>query len=133
MGAPTTNPLVHLELRTGDLRAAAAFYTRLLDWPPERIEACSRSYLSVDMGEIGGGMVECATRRSLWLPYVRVPSIGSATERAEELGARVLLEPREGPAGWRSVVSAPDGAEVAFWEAKRAPPSRRAGSRPDSG
>jgi predicted enzyme related to lactoylglutathione lyase len=30
----------------------------------------------------------------------------------------VLLEPREGPAGWRSVVSAPAGAEVALWQPK---------------
>jgi predicted enzyme related to lactoylglutathione lyase len=43
----------------------------------------------------------------------------AATERAERLGGAVLLEPREGPVGWRSVVAAPDAAEVAFWEAKR--------------
>jgi predicted enzyme related to lactoylglutathione lyase len=35
------------------------------------------------------------------------------------LGARVLLEPREGPAGWRSVIATPAGAELAFWQAKR--------------
>jgi predicted enzyme related to lactoylglutathione lyase len=118
MRSPAANPLVHLELHTGNLPRATAFYTRLFEWPPARIEACSRSYLSVDMGDVGGGMVECATQRSLWLPYVQVPAIGQATRRAEELGARVLLGPREGPGGWRSVVSAPDGAEVAFWQAK---------------
>jgi hypothetical protein len=30
----------------------------------------------------------------------------------------VLLEPREGPAGWRSVVSTPAGGEIAFWQPK---------------
>ena len=30
-----------------------------------------------------------------------------STERARELGAVVLLEPREGPSGWRSIVSSP--------------------------
>jgi hypothetical protein len=30
----------------------------------------------------------------------------------------VLLEPREGPAGWRSVVTSPAGGELAFWQAK---------------
>jgi predicted enzyme related to lactoylglutathione lyase len=30
----------------------------------------------------------------------------------------VILEPREGPAGWRSVVAAPSGAEVALWQPK---------------
>jgi hypothetical protein len=30
----------------------------------------------------------------------------------------VLLEPREGPAGWRSVVAVPAGAEVALCQPK---------------
>jgi len=30
----------------------------------------------------------------------------------------VLFEPREGPAGWRSVVSTPAGGEIAFWQQK---------------
>jgi predicted enzyme related to lactoylglutathione lyase len=55
----------------------------------------------------------------LWLPYVNVEGIGEVTERAWELGGRVLLEPREGPAGWRSVVSAPWAGEIALWEGKR--------------
>ena len=67
---------------------------------------------------MGGGIVECGTERSLWLPYVSVPEIARVTERAEQLGASVLLEPREGPAGWRSVVAAPDAGEVAFWQSK---------------
>jgi hypothetical protein len=29
------------------------------------------------------------------------------------------MEPREGPAGWRSVVASPAGAEIAFWQQKR--------------
>jgi predicted enzyme related to lactoylglutathione lyase len=55
----------------------------------------------------------------LWLPYVEVPEIGAATERARIIGASVLLEPREGPAGWRSVVATPAGGEIAFWQQKR--------------
>ena len=48
----------------------------------------------------------------------RFHEIAEATERARELGASVLLEPREGPAGWRSVVAAPAGGEMAFWQPK---------------
>ena len=33
--------------------------------------------------------------------------------------ASVLLEPREGPAGWRSVVRTTVGGELAFWQPKR--------------
>jgi predicted enzyme related to lactoylglutathione lyase len=54
----------------------------------------------------------------MWLPYVRVGEIQAAVTRARELGASVLLDPREGPAGWRTVVSTPEGGEIAFWQPK---------------
>jgi predicted enzyme related to lactoylglutathione lyase len=115
----TSNPVVHLELHTGDLRRACAFYAALCGWRPQRIEAGRGAYLGLELGgALGGGVVECNTRHPLWLPYVEVAEVGAATERARGLGASVLLEPREGPAGWRSVVGSPAGAEVAFWQPK---------------
>jgi hypothetical protein len=116
------NPVVHLELHTGDLPAASSFYERLCGWQPERIAAACGSYLALEMGnDIGGGVVQCETHRPLWLPYARVDDVFVATDRARSLGAAVLLEPREGPAGWRSVVAAPAGGEIAFWQPKSAP------------
>ena len=115
-----TKPLVHLELHTADLAAAGSFYAGLCDWRHERITVPSGSYDALEMGGVlGGGMVECAARRPLWLPYVEVDRIDRSTERARELGAVVLLEPREGPSGWRSVVSSPQAGEIALWEPKR--------------
>jgi predicted enzyme related to lactoylglutathione lyase len=116
-----SQPVVHLELHTGDLSGARSFYAALCGWNAERIHASAGSYLALDLsqGELGGGIVECPTARPLWLPYVEVSQIDTATERARELGAAVLLEPREGPAGWRSVVAAPASGELAFWQAKR--------------
>lgn len=112
-------PLVHLELHTGDLSSACDFYAQLCGWRPHRIDAGCGSYLALGLGGgIGGGIVECDTKRPLWLPYVEVDEIGEATEQAHRLGARVLLQPREGPAGWRSVVAVPAGAEIAFWQPK---------------
>jgi predicted enzyme related to lactoylglutathione lyase len=119
MPAPS-NPVVHLELHTGDLQRARAFYAELLGWQPERIDARCGSYLALELGRrLGGGIVECETARPLWLPYVEVAEVAEATDRARLLGARVLLEPREGPAGWRSVVATPAGGEIAFWQSKR--------------
>ena len=113
-------PLVHLELHTGDLERALAFYSSLCGWPAERVDVAAGSYLALEPGGgITGGMVECQTPHSLWLPYVEVDRIDEQTERARQLGAQVLLEPREGPAGWRSVVSAPEAGEIAFWQPKR--------------
>jgi predicted enzyme related to lactoylglutathione lyase len=115
-----SNPVVHLELHTGDRSSARAFYAGLCGWRSQRIEAGGGSYLALELGQgLGGGIVECGAGRPLWLPYVEVAEVHAATERARALGGKVLLEPREGPVGWRSVVSAPAGAEVAFWQAKR--------------
>ena len=113
------HPVVHLELHTGDLARASAFYSRLLRWRPERIDAGCGSYHALELGGgFGGGIVECGTRRPLWLPYVEVDRVDEVTDRAGRLGASVLLEPREGPAGWRSVVATPEGGEIAFWQPK---------------
>jgi predicted enzyme related to lactoylglutathione lyase len=115
------NPLVHLELHTGDLPGAREFYARLCGWRSETILAGPRSYLTLELGggRVDGGIVECETRHPLWLPYVEVAEVSEITERARLLGASVLLEPREGPAGWRSVVAAPAGGQIALWQPKR--------------
>jgi predicted enzyme related to lactoylglutathione lyase len=116
----STSPVIHLELHTGDLGAARAFYRQLCGWRAERIETSHGSYFALELGRmLGGGIVECPIRRARWLPYVEVANIALATERARALGARVLLEPREGPAGWRSVLDTPTSGEVALWQPKR--------------
>ena len=119
MARPTARPLVHLELHTADREGACALYAELCGWRPERIDAGCGSYWALGLGEgVDGGVVECETRRPLWLPYVQVDEIDAVTERARAFGASVLLEPREGPAGWRSVVATPVGGEIAFWQPK---------------
>jgi uncharacterized protein len=119
MNPACVNPVVHLELHTGNLSRACAFYTRLFGWRAERIEVGRGSYLALELGNgIEGGVVERDTERSLWLPYVEVSDVADATQRACLLGASVLLDPREGPVGWRSVVAAPAGAEIALWQPK---------------
>jgi predicted enzyme related to lactoylglutathione lyase len=115
------NPVVHLELRTCNLPRACAFYTQLFGWRAEKIDAGSGSYLALELSDgIEGGVVERDTERALWLPYAEVADVGEMTERARGLGAAVLLEPREGPVGWRSVLAAPAGGEIALWQPKAA-------------
>jgi predicted enzyme related to lactoylglutathione lyase len=115
-----TSRVVHLELHTPNLGAACAFYGRLLGWRPQRIRAADTFYESLDLAPyLSGGIVECGTERAVWLPYVEVGSVPTATEQAVTLGGSVMLSPREGPAGWRSVVTSPAGGEIAFWQMKR--------------
>ncbi len=122
----TPGELVHLELHTPNLGRACAFYSTLLGWRPERTELAGAAYQTLELGgELSAGVVECGTREALWLPYVEVASVLLTTERARQLGASVLLAPREGPAGWRSVITAPSCGEIALWRPKQTAPLRQ--------
>ena len=113
------NEVVHLELHTPDLAGARSAYAALCGWHAQQVPTASGCYEALGVGEhIGGGIVECGTPRALWLPYVRVGRIDVSAARARELRGRDLLEPREGPTGWRAVVSLPAGGEIAFWQPK---------------
>lgn len=119
MARPLVNPVVHLELLTGNLARACAFYTELFDWRVESLRAGGRSYLALELGEgVQGGVVESEREPAAWLPYVEVVDIQAATERGRQLGAAVTLAPVEGPAGWRSIVAEPSGGEIALWQPK---------------
>lgn len=116
----SSQPVVHLELHTGDLARAELLYAQLCGWRAERIDSGGVSYVALELGPaFGGGIVQCESTKPVWLPYVEVESVRDVTERARALGASVLVEPREGPAGWRSVVETPAGGEIAFWQQKR--------------
>lgn len=122
---------MHLELHTSDLAEAERFYRRLCGWRLERVATGVGEYAALQLsagddtptagesGALGGGIVECSVRSALWLPYVEVPEIRAATTSARALGARVLLDCREGPAGWRSVIATPATGELALWQQKR--------------
>jgi predicted enzyme related to lactoylglutathione lyase len=113
------DPVVHLELHTGNLSHASDFYTRVFGWPAKTVEVGHCRYLSLKLGDgIEGGIVEHHGEDSLWLPYVEVADLVEVIERARALGATVALEPREGPVGWRSILTVPSGARIALWQSK---------------
>jgi predicted enzyme related to lactoylglutathione lyase len=117
-----TGQVVHLELHTSDREASSWFYSGLLRWQTARVNTQWGSYHALTLGPgLDGGIVECGTRLARWLPYVAVDQIEATTERGCRLGARVLLPPREGPAGWRAVLSTPAGGEIALWQPKPRP------------
>lgn len=113
------NRVVHLELRTDNLPRACAFFTRLFGWRAETIHVGSLPYLTLGLSDqIDGGVVESETDHPMWLPYIEVTDVYEATEEARLLEASVSLAPREGPAGWRSVIEAPAGGEIGLWQPK---------------
>jgi predicted enzyme related to lactoylglutathione lyase len=119
MAKRAPNPVVHLELCTGNSACACSFYTQLFGWQAETIHAGSANYLVLDLGEgIQGGIVERELERPFWLPYVVVADVVEATERARLLGASIVLGPRAGPAGWRSILATPAAGQIALGQPK---------------
>ena len=86
------HPVVHLELHARDRTAAGAFLTEVVHWQPELIESGCGSYVALELGRgLGGGIVECGTRRAVWIPYVEVDRIEDQTEQVLA-NLRAILE-----------------------------------------
>ena len=113
------HPVVHLELRSPDPARACAFYAQLLGWRTESVATGTGAYVALALAHaVGGGAVGSEDAPAAWLPYAEVADLAERTELGRRLGATVLLEPREGPAGRRSVLAVPDGAQIALWQPK---------------
>ena len=52
-------------------------------------------------------------------PSLAVLAVSYFTAIAWQFGARALLEPRGGLAGWRGVVFTPEAGVVVYWQARR--------------
>jgi uncharacterized protein len=56
------------------------------------------------------------SKDAAWVPYVQVEDVDAATARASELGATVLHEAMDGPAGRFSTIRDTGGAPIALWQ-----------------
>lgn len=118
------NPFVHIELQTGDLDKAKAFYSQLFDWKLEDLAAPEGGipYTLINVGEgTGGGMMSIPAPGvpPHWQAYVGVDDIKASTEKAQSLGAAVKQDVMSiGEHGWISVLADPTGAVFALWQAK---------------
>lgn len=116
------NAFVHMELNTQDLGKAKEFYTKLFDWKLEEMPG-PMEYVLIKPGEgPGGGMMKhpMAGAPSMWLNYIGVDDIRTATEKAKSLGATAIRENHEVPdMGWFSILTDPTGAVFALWQAKK--------------
>lgn len=115
------NPFVHVELHTGDLARAKAFYSQLFGWELQDLPMPGGSYTMINVGEgTGGGMMSDPDVPPHWLAYVAVDDIAAATEKAKSLGATILQDVMEvAEYGWMSVITDPTGATFALWKPKQ--------------
>jgi len=117
------NPFVHVELHTGDLKRAKEFYGKLFDWKLEDAPMPGGgSYTLIQVGNGTGGGMETSRTPGVpphWLAYVGVDDVRASTRKAQELGAKVVVDVMEvGDYGTMSVITDPTGATLAMWQPK---------------
>ena len=112
---------------TRDTQAAAAFYTAVIGWTPQRWEAAGQPYDMLANGEVALAglhpMPASAEGSPHWLAYIGTPDVTETTALAESLGAKVWVRLMEIPTvGTFSVMQDPQGAMFAAYTPVTPPP-----------
>ncbi len=106
------------ELMTTDVPAAKTFYTRLFGWESEEMSMPGMTYTVVKIAGTGiGGIMQIpAEAQGMppgWGAYVTVDDVDASAKLAEQLGAKVLVPPRDIPnVGRFCVIQDPQGASL---------------------
>jgi|LSQX01.2.fsa_nt_gb predicted enzyme related to lactoylglutathione lyase len=111
------SPLIHFELVADNPEGLADFYRKLFDWKIEKFEG-GMDYWNIDTGSMpGGGMAKREGPEQIQTIYFDVPSIEQHLEKAQQLGAKVIVEktPVE-QMGWIAQIVDPQGNMIGLWE-----------------
>jgi predicted enzyme related to lactoylglutathione lyase len=108
------------ELMTTDPRSAADFYTKLLGWTTEDVQMEDMTYTVVTTGDeqVGGIMQippEAKGTPPHWGAYITVDNVDETAGKAEGLGAKIMIPPRDIPnVGRFAVIQDPQGAVISL-------------------
>ena len=106
------------ELITPDISAAKAFYAQLFGWTLEDMPMEGMTYTVIKAGdsEVGGMMATPPGEEGsppMWGTYVTVDDVDGVAQKAKQLGATVVVEPRDIPeVGRFCVIRDPQGAFI---------------------
>lgn len=108
------------ELMTSDVDAAKAFYTALFGWELQDEQAQGMVYTLIKTADqkIGGLMAipaEAHDAMPAWGAYVTVDDVDKQVERATQLGASLVVAPRDiAGVGRFAVIRDPQGAMLSL-------------------
>jgi predicted enzyme related to lactoylglutathione lyase len=109
------SPIVHFEILGDDGERLAAFYRALFDWDIAAVEE-GGGYAMFDTssaGAVSGGIGGFPGAPSHVTFYVGVDDVAAALARARDLGATVVMEPREPTPGLVTALFAdPEGHTI---------------------
>jgi len=107
------------ELMTTDPEAAKKFYATLFGWELEKFDAEGMEYTVVkvageEMGGIMGIPPQAAGSPPHWSTYVTVDNVDETVRKAESMGAKIAMPPKDIPdVGRFAVFQDPQGAFLA--------------------
>ena len=107
------------ELMTSDIDGAKSFYTKMFNWELEEFNNEMPYTMAKANGQEIAGMMsmppEAGAMPPMWGGYVTVDDVEASAKQAEELGGKVLMEPRDIPdVGRFCVISDPQGATLSL-------------------
>lgn len=106
------------DLTTTNVKEAKAFYTRLFGWETEDMSGPGMAYTVLKAGGKGIGGIMSAppgapAMPAMWGAYVTVDDVDATARTAEQLGAKLLVPPRDIPnVGRFCVIQDPQGAVI---------------------
>lgn len=109
-------------LAVRDLAASTRYYTEVLGFELDPIEAVGWSFLSREsvrlmLGECADEVPANETGNHAWFLHVMVEELDELHRELREKGARVVIPPGDRPHGHREfVVETPDGHRILFGE-----------------
>jgi uncharacterized protein len=113
------------DLSTPDPDRAQKFYSAVFGWKLEKGEKDPSGYLHIKNGEAFIGGIPPAAYRDPktpphWLAYFMVADVAASSGKATQLGAKILMPPRnmEGVGTW-SIIADPQGAVFALFQSAR--------------
>lgn len=112
------NPFAHIELTTGDLPAAQAFYKKVFAWKLREMPGMNYTMIEVGTG-LGGGMTAKGQPEAptAWMPYVEVSDVKKTMATAKKAGAKIVLDHMSiGEMGAIGIFIDPTGATLGVWE-----------------
>jgi predicted enzyme related to lactoylglutathione lyase len=111
-------PVTHFEIGVRDLGRASGFYEDLFDWEVDEERTPGYRLVRTAEGSLGGGLLQVREDMPPYVMiYVGVTDLRATLEKAEELGAKVVMDPMPVPGvGSFAVFQDPDGEAVGIFE-----------------
>ena len=113
----STHPIVHIEISSKDLVAAAKFYSDLFGWKVEHMPDMNYATFAAEGGP-GGGFSPITENNPAGtvLVYVDTDDIVGDLARVEKLGGKVLVRKTDIPGmGWFAIFKDPTGNPIGLF------------------